>query len=456
MNARLPLVLGLVLLIAGFASAAVAQPASPPVAESRFDIPATDEGLPGSGPIRRYDWFRKLWHDHRSAWAQSATQDRHAVVFLGDSITDLWKDGLPASFPGLKIANRGISGDTTRGVLIRLQEDVLALDPRAVVLLIGTNDLEEKAEPETIAANLQLILAACKAHDPKMPVILCAVFPSSATKQRPVEKIKRVNQLYLRAVKGDPRVIYLETWDLFANAQGDAIADEFPDLLHPNPAGYAKWAAALRPVLETLGLINVPPDDFKPEPGFVSLFDGHDLTGWGYRPSTDEDRESARRWKASDPEGAAEWPFVTRAESFDGLTRTPDGRFAALNQRLVVTTPPEHRKVQKLWTTREFPGNFILKLEFRATPMTDSGIYIRGPQLQCRDYLLAGPYKDLKHYKPQDWNEIVIEVKDGIARCTCNGEVLEEAFEVPATGPIGVEGDRGQMEYRHIRIKTLP
>ncbi len=124
--------------------------------------------------------------------------------------------------------------------------------------------------------------------------------------------------------------------------------------------------------------------------------------------------------------------------------------------RLVVRTPPEYRKIQQLWTTREFPESFVLKLEFRATPNADSGIYLRGPQLQCRDYLIAGPYKNLKLYKPQDWNEIVVTVQDGVARAACNGEVLEAEMKVPETGPIGLEGDRGQMEYRRIRIKTLP
>src|SRR5712671_5615183 len=128
-------------------------------ADPHFQIPASDDGLPGAGPIRRYDWFRSLWSQRRSAWHQRAQQDQKAVVFLGDSITQGWGDDMGGSFPGVKLANRGISGDTTRGVLIRLQDDVLALHPSAIVLLIGTNDLEEGADPETIAANLQLILA---------------------------------------------------------------------------------------------------------------------------------------------------------------------------------------------------------------------------------------------------------------------------------------------------------
>ncbi|MGH8019481.1 MAG: family 16 glycoside hydrolase [Opitutaceae bacterium] len=78
-----------------------------------------------------------------------------------------------------------------------------------------------------------------------------------------------------------------------------------------------------------------------------------------------------------------------------------------------------------------------------------------GRKPSSSDYLIAGPFKNLKHYKPQDWNEIVVTVRGGVAHCTCNGEVLDAAMAVPATGPIGIEGDRGQMEYRRIRIKPL-
>jgi lysophospholipase L1-like esterase len=433
---------------------AAATSADSPQAPDRVAIPATDDGLPGAGPIRRYEWFQNLWRERRSEWAKQVDQDQHAVVFLGDSITQGWGGGLGAAFPGVKVANRGISGDTTRGVLIRLQEDVLALHPAAVVLLIGTNDLEEGATPEIIASNLRLVVSSLEQHDPRMPIVLCQVFPSSATMKRPAEQIKAVNALYRAAVKNDARVTLLETWPLFAGPDGDATLAEFPDLLHPNEVGYAKWAAALRPVLATLGLSETDADPFRPEEGFESLFNGRDLTGWGYRPTSEADRASATRWQASDPDAAA-WPFVTEPVAFDGLTATPDGRFVARNGRLVVTTPPEYRKIQQLWTTREFPKDFVLKLEFRATPNADSGVYLRGPQLQCRDYRLAGPYKELKGYKPQDWNEIVVTVRGGVAVCTCNGEVLEAEFGLPASGPIGLEGDRGQMEYRRIRIHEL-
>ena len=403
-------------------------------AKVSVELPATDDGLPGAGPIRRYDWFKNLWTQKRTGWAGRVDKDQKSLVFLGDSITQGWGDDLGGSFPGVKVANRGISGDTTRGMLIRLKDDVLALNPTGVVLLMGTNDLEENAEPETIAGNFKLIVAELKKHNPKLPVIVCQVFPSSESKKRPADKIKKVNDLYAAAVKGDAQVTLIETWTLFADEKGDAKAAEFPDLLHPNKAGYSKWAAALRPILATLDFLETADDDFQPEPGFVSLFNGKDLTGWGFRDQ-----------KTMEPQ-----------VSFDGKSASSDGRYVAKHGRIIVTTPPEGRRVQQMWTTREFPKNFTLKLDFRATPNADSGVFIRKPQLQCRDYPLAGPYKNLKQYRAQDWNEIVVTVKDGVALCTCNGEVLEEAFKLPETGPIGLEGDRGQMEYRRIRLLEQP
>jgi hypothetical protein len=176
-------------------------------------------------------------------------------------------------------------------------------------------------------------------------------------------------------------------------------------------------------------------EDFKPEPGFVSLYNGKDLTGWGYR-----DKEQKV------------------LETFDGKTEASDGRYTAKGEALTVNPLDAARgpRLRQLWTTKEFPKNFVLKLEFRAAVDADSGIFIRKPQLQCRDYLVAGPYKELKAYKPQEWNQIEITVKDGVAHCTCNGEVLEAALKLPETGPIGLEADRGQMEYRHIQLKELP
>lgn len=417
----------------------------------RFDLPTPEQekDLPGEGALRRYDGYVKRWPEFRRKWSERVEADQGAVVFLGDSITQGWGDAFRDQFPGMKLANRGIGGDTTRGMLIRVDEDVLSLNPSAIVLLLGTNDIEVGVDPEAIGRNFEKILQHIREKAPKTPVVLCRMFPSSATKNRPSDTIKKVNALYESAVLGDPQFTVVDTWTLFADPQGDADPKFFPDLLHLNADGYAKWASALKPVFATLGFLETEADDFQPEEGFTSLFNGRDLTGWGFRVT------APRKAPKNPRPGAPVFVEITKPENFDGLVRSSDDRYRAIHGRLVVATPPEGRRIQQLWTTAEFPGDFVLRLDFRATPNADSGVFIRQPQLQCRDYLLAGPYTELKQYRPQDWNQLEVIVRNGIATATCNGELLTDSMKVPASGPIGLEGDRGQMEYRRIRIRSL-
>lgn len=165
-------------------------------------------------------------------------------------------------------------------------------------------------------------------------------------------------------------------------------------------------------------------EDPKPEADVVELFNGKDLTGWGYKTG----------------------------ETFDGKTESDDKRYTAKDGTIIVNPG---KGIAQLWTTRKFPGDFELTVEFRAAVNADSGLFVRKPQLQVRDYLVAGPYNKLKNYKPQDWNRIVVVVKNNVAHCTCNGEVLENAMKLPETGGIGLEADRGQMEYRNLRLREI-
>jgi lysophospholipase L1-like esterase len=209
--------------------------------------------------VRHADWFRQVWNDRHAAWARHIEDDRGAVVFVGDSITQNWGDTLGDSFPGWRVANRGIGGDTTRGVLFRLGHDVLRLHPRAVVILAGTNDLEEGADTATIAGNMRMILQSLEASDRALPIFLCEVFPSSASVKRPKARVLELNQRYRDLAKSDGRVTLVPTWAVFADDNGDARASEFPDLLHPNALGYARWAQLLRPMLARA----VPPSQEK-------------------------------------------------------------------------------------------------------------------------------------------------------------------------------------------------
>jgi type 1 glutamine amidotransferase len=165
--------------------------------------------------------------------------------------------------------------------------------------------------------------------------------------------------------------------------------------------------------------------DFKLEPGFVSLFNGKDLTGWYYKGAGKDD--------------------------LAGKTETFDRRFQVENGIIVVNVG---KGVKDLYTTQSFERDFHLKLEFRAGPRADSGVYIRGPQLQVRDYPTVGPYRKLKNFKDGDWNELDIVATGTSAECKCNGEIIEKNFKIGVKGGIGLQAETGKFEFRRIRIKA--
>jgi lysophospholipase L1-like esterase len=242
------------LILALFAGVLLA--GAPLFAQTPQDVsqyPTNTALLPGKGPVTKWSGLPKVWAEHHAEWAKTAAGDHNAVVFLGDSITEIWHS-LPQDFPGLKVANRGISGDTTRGVLYRLNADVLSLDPKAIVLLIGTNDVGAGGKPRDISNNIKGILKQIRKNDPKLPVIVCEVMPSSEKQHRPAATIEELNRLIKKDVKNKSNVYLCDTWSIYAQPDGDCPKDEFPDLLHPNAVGYAKWTAALKPIFAKLDL----------------------------------------------------------------------------------------------------------------------------------------------------------------------------------------------------------
>jgi lysophospholipase L1-like esterase len=245
--------LGSILLLAALSSmVAIGQSTNAPMElPASMQYPTNNLALlPGKGPIPSWTGFYPLWTKRRLEFMRHSAQDKGAVVFLGDSITQGWKS-LNQDFPDLKIANRGIGGDTTRGVWFRLQEDVLDLDPQAIVLLIGTNDLANNGDPADTADNIRAILAILEKSNPKLPIVVCKVMPS---KPGVAEKIEKLDAQIDDIVKRDPRLTLCDTWSIYANPDGTCKKEEFSDMLHPNKIGYAKWTAALKPIFAKLNL----------------------------------------------------------------------------------------------------------------------------------------------------------------------------------------------------------
>jgi hypothetical protein len=178
--------------------------------------------------------------------------------------------------------------------------------------------------------------------------------------------------------------------------------------------------------------------DFKIEKDFTSLFNGADLSGWEYGPVP-----------------VTKKPII---EKLEGKKATKDNVFEVKDGLIVASG----KRIMALYTAKEYNTDFQFKLEFRNSAdkaKDNSGIYIRGPQLQLDAVTeggLTGVFRKLTKFKVGDWNEIDITVKGTEAICKCNGEMIGKAMKIPAKGTIGLQSEYGKFEFRRIRIKELP
>ena len=200
--------------------------------------------FPGSGPLQLAAWFQKLWMIRRTEFSWNKDKEQRAVVFFGDSITQGWAT-LAKDFPNLTAVNRGISGDTSRGLRYRLKEDVLDLHPRAVSLLIGTNDLSLGGTPAQVIDNIRAIVAELEKQNRNVKIVINLVMPRGPQPGKFPDKIRELNALIQEFAKKNGRIVICDTWSIFDDGSGSCKKAEFPDMLHPNKAGYAKWKAAL-------------------------------------------------------------------------------------------------------------------------------------------------------------------------------------------------------------------
>jgi lysophospholipase L1-like esterase len=184
------------------------------------------------------------YHAEDAALPQPAAGEQR-VVFMGDSITDGWgrRPGTGQFFPGKPYINRGISGQTTPQMLIRFQQDVVALHPAAVVILAGTNDIAGNTGPTTpqmIEDNFVSMADIATASGIK--VILASITPAYAypwkPDAQPVAEIRELNA-WLSKYCADHGYTYLDYYDALTDAKGAMQPGESFDGVHPTEKGYA-------------------------------------------------------------------------------------------------------------------------------------------------------------------------------------------------------------------------
>ena len=170
------------------------------------------------------------------------------VVFMGDSITDGWRLG--KYFPGKDYVNRGIGGQTTPQMLIRFREDVVNLEPAAVVILAGTNDIAGNTGPmslEEIESNYASMADLAHAHG--IRVVFSSILPvhnytelsTNMYLTRPMNKIRELNR-WLQEYCKTNGYVYLDYFSATVDDAGFLKKELAEDGLHPNAAGYSLMA----------------------------------------------------------------------------------------------------------------------------------------------------------------------------------------------------------------------
>jgi lysophospholipase L1-like esterase len=262
---RVQVLVAALMLVASTASAQTPPPAAPPappaVAQAAQPaLPSCQELAAALQAVVRNDARLRDWPDlgryrepNRSAGAPAPGEAR--VVFMGDSITDAWQQPrFGGFFPGKPYVDRGISGQTTPQMLLRFRPDVIALAPKAVVILAGTNDIAGNTGPMTddqIEGNLASM--AELAHANGIRVVLSSILAVSQshvrpgdvnppqTTRRPMARIRALNA-WMKDYAAANGHVYLDYFTATTDAEGLLRAELSEDDLHPNAAGYAIMA----------------------------------------------------------------------------------------------------------------------------------------------------------------------------------------------------------------------
>ncbi len=202
------------------------------------------------------DWamLSRYREENEKLVAQATHQTR--VVFMGNSITEFWSKHYPEFFAGKPYINKGISGQTTPQMLVRFRQDVIDLNPFAVVILAGTNDIAENTGPSTlpeIAGNIFSMAELARAHG--IEVLICSVLPTADYPWRPglkpADKIFRLNEM-LKDYAMKNQITWVDFYAVMNDGSGGLQPQYTYDGVHPNRKGYEVMSDIVEKSLQKL------------------------------------------------------------------------------------------------------------------------------------------------------------------------------------------------------------
>lgn len=198
------------------------------------------------------------WNERHRAKVEETKRGSIDVVFIGDSITQGWDDAgrrpWDREFAPLRAGNFGFSGDRTEHVLWRLENgEVAGLNPKAVVIMIGTNNVGHGVStPEQTSDGVRAIVAKLHKLLPRAKILLLGIFPRGADPEDPMRKaVVRATEGF-KSLHDGHSVYFSDMGKHFVRIDGTLRTSLMPDLLHLTPEGYEVWAKALRPELDRL------------------------------------------------------------------------------------------------------------------------------------------------------------------------------------------------------------
>ncbi|MCE0483763.1 MAG: GDSL-type esterase/lipase family protein [Methylacidiphilales bacterium] len=243
-----PLTLGL-LLFTLLVSSSFAQTETRQITLPWPPPPASATKPSACNPEPRYDWIGQFESN-----IDKLKNGPYDLIFDGDSITDNWqsegKKVWDEHYGNLKAIDIGIGGDQVQHVLWRAQNGALAgQDPKLIVVMIGTNNIGQKAED--VAAGIKLLLGEYESRCPNAHILLLGIFPRDPSPASPARAwVASVNRI-ISTYDSDKRIIYRDFGAKFLESEGDDTIpkDVMRDGLHPTAKGYTIWADAIQPII---------------------------------------------------------------------------------------------------------------------------------------------------------------------------------------------------------------
>lgn len=209
------------------------------------------------GTMRAVSDAKKYYNNKVSAFSvENFNSSTGQIVFVGDSITDLYK--LDSYYADLDLAsyNRGIGGETTQGVIERLNVSIFDIMPSKIVLMIGTNDVNGNVQNEKILSNYRIIFDEIKKNQPTVDVFVMSIIPQNKDIEKAAgidvtknnKTIKYLNS-EIKNLCGEYGYSFLEIYDLLLDEEGYLDKEYSDDGLHLNAAGFEIWTGVLKPYL---------------------------------------------------------------------------------------------------------------------------------------------------------------------------------------------------------------